>query len=86
MSWNYSGNPADSPKDEVRFLSGDTNQAAAWTLSDQEILYTIDRWSDDPSLVGNNFLAAALCCEAIIAKLKGSLGDKSIGDLNIFLH
>ena len=40
MSWNYSGNPASSQLDEMRFIIGDTNQAEP-IMQDEEIQYLI---------------------------------------------
>lgn len=41
MSWNYSGDPSDSLKDECRFLLGDTD-ADHPILQDEEIEYIIN--------------------------------------------
>ena len=55
MTWSYNTNlPAD--RDKVRFFSGDTDSAAAITVSDEEILGAI-------TLAGNARAAAALVCE-----------------------
>ena len=43
MSWTYSGNPADSPIDECRFLIGDTNEDEP-IMQDEEIQYIIDTY------------------------------------------
>ena len=40
MSWSYSGNPADSALDKVRFLIGDTDTTDQ-LLTNEEINYTI---------------------------------------------
>lgn len=77
MGWNYSGDPTNSQLDEVRFLTGDTDRSRPWTLQDEEINYTIAQY---PS---NVLLAAAICAESVVAKLKGTMGDKSVGNLSI---
>lgn len=61
MAWSYSGDPKTSPKDEVRFILGDTD-AIDPILSDEEIEYTLE-------LSDNNVQrAAAEACSKIIAK------------------
>jgi hypothetical protein len=47
MTWTYSGDPSASMQDQVRFLLGDTTLADA-KISDEEILYLIEEWEDDP--------------------------------------
>ncbi|NPV72077.1 MAG: hypothetical protein HPY55_15840 [Firmicutes bacterium] len=71
MVWSYSGNPASSPKDQVRFLVGDT-LADDPLLSDEEIEFAL-------ASEVNTYLAAAFCCEAIAAKFARQ-ADVSIGD------
>jgi hypothetical protein len=60
VAWTYSGNPASSPKDEVRFLSGDT-VATDPLVSDEEIAWAISKFTSTQ-------IAAAACCNAIAAK------------------
>lgn len=72
---SYSGNPADSSVDLVRFLTGDTNDANE-QLSDDEITAMLASASDDPQL------AAIYCVEGLVAKYAGK-ADKSVGDLSI---
>ncbi len=61
MTWTYSGNPAGSALDKVRFLCGDTN--LDWQLlQDEEINYILAIYTDTT-------LAAAEACDAIAAKL-----------------
>lgn len=43
MSWSYSGNPKDSIKDEIRFLTGDTVETDSY-LTDEEIEYIIEEY------------------------------------------
>lgn len=59
MAWTYSGNPADSDLDEVRYLAGDIN-IDEQLANDAEIAYAIAK-------EGNNTGAAARVCEALAA-------------------
>lgn len=83
MSWTYSGSPAASPKDEVRFLIGDT-EPLDQQLQDAEIEYCIT--SVYGSLANappyGNFLPAAYAADNL-AGLTARLADKSVGDLHI---
>jgi hypothetical protein len=55
MTWSYN-TTLTAARDQVRFFSGDTDSAAAITLSDEEILGAI-------TLAGSARAAAALICE-----------------------
>ena len=55
MSWTYSGDPATSDKDAVRFLTGDTD-AGDQLASDEEIAYALSQRPDVR-------LAAAVVCD-----------------------
>lgn len=83
MSWTYSGNPSASALAEVRFLIADTDSTKAWTLQDGEISYALGLYSANPPVIGQNFLAAAVCAETILAKLKAVPESKSVGDLSL---
>lgn len=74
MTWDYSGNPADSDKDKVRFLVGDTDTNDR-LVEDEEINWAL---SEYPSV----YVAAAEICEAIAAKFARKV-DQSVGDLRI---
>ena len=50
MSWTYSGNPADSPIDECRFLIGDTNEDEP-IMQDEEIQYIIDTYGPNDNQI-----------------------------------
>lgn len=50
MSWSYSGNPKESPIDEVRFLVGDTNKNEP-ILQDEEIQYLIDEYGANANVL-----------------------------------
>lgn len=62
MAWSYSGNPGTSPRDEVRFLLGDTSEADP-LLQDEELDYLLNEHE------GSAIRAAVAACEAVIAKL-----------------
>lgn len=62
MAWSYSGDPSTSPKDEVRFLIGDTSEDDP-LLQDEEIAYLLDQCG------GSALAAAVAACEGIVAKL-----------------
>lgn len=73
MSWTYS-NPADSTRDELRFLIGDTIEADP-LLTDEELDYLLD---DRGSVTG----AAVGACEQLIARFARE-PDRRIGQLSI---
>ena len=72
-NWTYSGDPASSDKDAVRYLIGDTDTTDQ-LLSDEEIGYSISR-------AGRPGEAAAQAIDQII--MGGRLVDKQVGDLKI---
>jgi hypothetical protein len=81
----YSGNPATSPLDEVRFLVGDTGPV--FDLNNAEINYQFYIVYGFPFPPGTppaqgNFLPAAYCADAIAA-LYRKMVDKTVGDLSI---
>lgn len=77
MAWTYSGNPASSDRNAVRFLSGDTIQTADATLQDEEIDFLLAEWQ-------NIYDAAAASCEARAAEYANKAsGSKKVGDLSI---
>jgi len=69
VAWTYSGNPASSDRDAVRFEIQDTDQSTP-LVSDEEIDYALDQ-------EGSVLAAAARCCEAL-ARRFGSQADLSI--------
>lgn len=73
--WQYSGNPATSAKDTVRFLIGDTD-GSDQLLLDSEIVWVLGQYNNSP------INAAIRCCEAIIAKLS-RLANESVGQVKI---
>lgn len=73
--YSYSGNPATSPKDLVRFLIGDTD-STEWLLQDEEIVYLL-------SLYNNAALNAAIrAVETIMSKFS-RLADESAGSVSV---
>lgn len=73
MAWTYSGDPAASDLDMVRFLIGDTDTADQ-QLFDAEI---------NALLASNSVIGAAVqCCQTIAAKYARK-ADKSIDDLRL---
>lgn len=83
MAWSYSQNPATSALDEIRFLTADVDSSKAWTLQDSEIAYTVSLHSATPPVIGQNFLAAAVCAETILGKFKAIPESKKVGDLSL---
>lgn len=75
MTWSYSGDPASSTKDAVRFLIGDTDTNDQ-LLSDEEIEYTI-------AVTGNVYESAHDCSYAIAASFSRMATSKSVGDLSL---
>ena len=73
MSFSYSGNPSNSPKDEVRFLVGDTNPNS-FNLHDAEIKYMIT--------TEGTVLAAAVAGSLAIASRYAKLIDESVGNVS----
>lgn len=76
MAWTYSGNPASSARDEVRFLVGDT-KTADQLLQNEEIDYLLAKYP-------NPHTSAAEAARAIAANA-ARLADKEVGDLKVKL-
>lgn len=74
MTTTYSGDPASSSKDAVRFLIQDT--AAPWLLQDEEIEYVL-------TLYPSPQVAAAQCARAIAMNFARLAKSKKVGDLSI---
>jgi hypothetical protein len=74
MSWNYSHNPSNSAKDEVRFLIGDTNSKDP-LLHDEEIEYLLKKYNNYP------LNAAQRGCEMVVAKFS-RLADETVGSVS----
>jgi hypothetical protein len=73
-TWNYSGDPTSSPRDEVRFLIGDTESDDPQLL-DREVEYALHKYS--------NAVMAAAFCATMLANKYARLCDRTTGDLTI---
>lgn len=76
MSFSYSGDPAASDKDAVRFLIRDT-VASTKEFEDEEIAYML-------TLKGDVRSAAVLALKTLAAKYATAV-DKAVGDLRLSL-
>jgi len=74
MAWTYSGDPSTSPKDEVRFIIGDTDSSDP-QLSDGEIEYLLSEY-------GSPLAAAIPAIESLIAKYT-RYADQRTGDISV---
>ncbi|RZL29668.1 MAG: hypothetical protein EOP64_00250 [Sphingomonas sp.] len=74
MTFSYSGNPAASPVDAVRYLTGDTAERLA-LLSDEEIQYSLAQSGNSPPT------AAVAAIEAMMVRA-ASLVDESVGSVS----
>jgi hypothetical protein len=77
MAWTYSGDPASSARDKLRFLCGDvdTNNQL---INDAEIAFLLTEWNNDA------YISAAFACEAIAGKYQAKSDySRSVGDLSI---
>lgn len=78
MAWTYSGNPASSDRDKIRFLIGDV-ASTPQSLSDEELQYLI---SEAPEPKAE--MAAAEAADLWADRFAGlSASSKSVGDLSI---
>lgn len=73
MTWSYSGDPASSDLDRVRFLIGDTDTVDQ-LVNNEEVNWALGEFPI--------YIAAAELSEAIAAKFSRKV-DKSVGDLKI---
>lgn len=76
MSVTYSGDPAASARDAVRFLVGDTSTSTG-LLADTEIDFLVSRWGS------NTYRAAAEAARVLAAKTSDNVESKSVGSLSI---
>jgi hypothetical protein len=77
MAWTYSGDPAGSARDKVRFLIGDTDTTNQ-LLNDAEIAFLLDQWNN------NAYIAASEACNSLAAKFSAKSDySRSVGDLSI---
>lgn len=76
MTVTYSGDPAASARDAVRFLVGDTSTSTG-QLQDTEIDYLVSTW-------GNTYRAASEAAMALAARAAGEfVTSKSVGSLSV---
>lgn len=75
MAWTYSGNPNDNPRDQVRFLIGDTDEKDQ-LLRDEEIQYLLQQYNN------GIFQTAIRCCETISAKFSRRVSE-AVGQVRI---
>lgn len=79
MAFTYTGDPAGSNRDKVRFLIGDTTSADAH-FQDEEIAYLLSVWGDDvfdAAIAGAELLAGRY---AHLTNYSRSIGDLSISE------
>lgn len=68
-TFSYSGNPATSARDEVRFLIGDTDETCM-LLSDVELDYLVAKWLP---LYGSALFIAAVAAKVISNRYAGTV-------------
>lgn len=73
MAWTYTGNPASSAKDAVRFTIADTKSEDAY-VTDEEILWAL-------SQTGQNISAASAIIARALSAQFSTLSDEEIGPL-----
>jgi hypothetical protein len=78
MAFTYGGNPANSSREAVRWLIGDTDSNDA-IFNDAEIDYVL-------SENGSNVYKAAPAAALIAAAKFARKADKAVGDLRLSLH
>lgn len=74
--WTYSGDPATSSRDAVRFLIQDTNESAP-LVSDEEIAWELSQHNN------NLYRAAAVLANTVAATFAQAVQTKSVGSLSI---
>jgi hypothetical protein len=75
MTWNYSGDPAASELDQVRFYVGDVDRDNQ-LLSDEEITFLLDQWRDAKD---SPLYVAAVAAETIAGKYVGAIDISADG-------
>lgn len=74
MGWTYSGDPRTSPRDQIRFLVGDTVEAQP-EISNEEISYFLEKFQ-------GVFLPASYAAATLGAKYARSV-DKGVGSMHL---
>lgn len=75
MAWTYSGNPASSARDEVRFILGDIDTNAQ-ELTDEEIDYMLTKYS---SVISQSVLGLF----DVLLLRYGRIVSESVGSVSI---
>jgi len=75
VTWEYSGDPATSAKDEIRFLIQDTDESIQ-LLSDEEIEYLLGTWMTSHD---STVYVAAVAAEIIASKFAGVVNISADG-------
>ncbi len=83
MVWSYSGNPADSAVDAVRFLTGDTDTNDQ-LLDNEEIAWTNNQITGSDTATTALYEVSYRCMVAIASKFS-RLADQTVGDLKVDL-
>lgn len=77
MAWTYSGNPASSDRDWIRFRLGDSKVETPQSLSDAELDYLLAEEVD-------KYMAASKAAEIMSAAyMATSVTQKQVGDLRL---
>lgn len=76
MSWTYSGNPAASNRDFVRFLTGQTSSDDAVIMNDEELSFLLVQRP-------NPYFAAAMAAERLAVRYGNTVRSKTVGDLTL---
>ncbi len=81
MTFSYSGDPANSALDTVRYLIGDTASSGAM-VTDEEINYAINRWY---KLYGTLEYVAAAVLDTLAARYAREAGSISADGVSVSL-
>ncbi len=77
MTWSYSGDPASSTLNKVRFIIVDTDTTNQ-QITNEEITFLLTEWNDDA------YLSGAHACDSLASKYATkSDNSKSVGDLSL---
>lgn len=77
MTWSYSGDPSSSPKDQQRYLIGDTDSRKP-ILQDEEINYEISTMPQ-----AHPYTIAARLCEQVAVTFS-NIVDKKTDSVSVF--
>lgn len=75
MAWTYSGDPSTSPRDQVRFLLGDTKGQQPVSLSDAEIDWLLTQNGSNAYLAGANAAQQMAGGYAFLTTKARTIGD-----------